>query len=82
MYKKTLDAFGKFFDAYTKKEFSKYNEKQTFEELCNAMRLESQKIEEQRKKSLDYITEKRKDNPTYAREKAYQEKRKNQKINR
>ena len=75
MYKKTLDSFGKFFDAYTKKEFSKYDERQVFEELCEAMRTERDKIESNNQKALDYITEKRQNDPLYAREKAYQKKR-------
>lgn len=67
MYKGTLDAFGRFWDAYTKKEHSRYNEKEAFEELCNAMRKESQKYEETKRKTAEYIAKRREDNPNYAR---------------
>ena len=67
MYKGTLDAFGRFFNAYTRKEHSKYDEKETFEELCNAMRKESIKYEKQKERAAKYVAERRKVDPNYAR---------------
>lgn len=67
MYKGTLDAFGKFFDAYTKKGFTEYDERETFEELCKAMRIESQRYEKNKSRAAQYVAKRREDNPNYAR---------------
>lgn len=67
MYKETLDAFGRFWEAYTKKEHSPYNEKEAFEHLCNAMRKEKANYEKRKKNAAKYVAERREIDPNYAR---------------
>lgn len=69
MKRTTLDAFGKFFDAYTKKQFSKYNEKEAFERLCEAMREERNIKEAINERTAKSIAERRKTDKNYARPK-------------
>jgi len=66
---KTLQDFSKFFEAYTKKQFSKYDEKEAFTALCKSMREEVAIKEKNNKKSAAFIAKKRLTNKNYARKK-------------
>ena len=69
MLKKTFNAFGKFFDAYTKGICTKQEEWNRFCILCEAIREESRIKDLRNKKTAAYIAEKRKYDKNYARPK-------------
>ena len=69
MKRKTLQAFNHYYEAITKKGFTEYDERKTFNELCEAMRQEVELKEKQNDKTRRFIAEKRLVDKDYARNK-------------
>ena len=69
MKRKTLEAFNHYYEAVTKKGFTEYNERETFDALCEAMRAEVTLKEKQNEKTRQFIAKKRLVNKNYARTK-------------